>query len=202
MSYPRTGYPPYPPTYEREYKGPGTANNPDFTNPFPPPANVPAPGWTSGPPQNLSFFAGPSPVLGAEAITTCTWRSPLFDLRPERRGSDPQQGAVYGQPVWRGGSGANLYIQIFGLLTIGAGLTDLVVNLTETVAIASAANATPVQAPQDISDQVVGLNQSGALMVITPPGSGYPPRYWSVSLTFDKLSATAVPALLLQAAYY
>ena len=202
MAYPRTGYPAYPPTYDRDYHMPGTMQNPDSTIPFPPPGTGPVPGWVSGPPTRLFFTAGPSPVLGTEAFTTCTWRTPLYDLRPERRGADPAQGQAFGQSVWRGGGATNLYVQVFGLQRVAAGLTDLVVNVTELAGTASGSNVIPVQTPQDISDQFVGPNLPGALIVITPPGSGYPPRYWSVSITFDKLSLTDPPDLEIQAAYY
>lgn len=177
--------------------------NPDNTNPFPQPGTAPVSGWASGPPVRLQFVAGPSPVLGAEAVTTCTWQSPIFDLRPERRAMDPQNNLVnlpYAQPVW--GSGANLYVQILGLQLVPNGLTDLVINERELGAVAISSLTSPIAAPQDISDQVVGPNLISAMITITPPGSGSPPRYWQVNLTFDKLSATAVPDLEIVAAYY
>jgi len=203
MAYPRTGYPPYLPTYDRNLTTPGSMYNPDNTNPFPPPGTTPVSGWTSGPSVRLQFTAGPSPVLGSEAVTTCTWQSPVFDLRPERRAMDPQdnlRNRPYAQAVW--GAGANLYIQILGLQRVADGLTDLVINEQEIGAVSIASLTAFLASPQDISDQVVGISFDSAMITITPPGSGSPPRYWQAVLTFDKLSATAVPDLEIVAAYY
>ena len=203
MAYPRTGYPAYPPTYERDFTPPGSMYNPDNTNPFPPPGTIPVSGWTSGPGVGLQFIAGPSPILGAEAVTPASWVSPIFDLRPERRAMDPQnvrRDRAGAQPVF--GGGANLYVQLNGLNNVVDGLTDLVINETEIGAVSIVSNVLPIAVPQDISEQVVGPGLSSVMLVITPPGSGAPPRYWSVQLTFDKLSATAVPDIEITAAYY
>lgn len=200
MARPRTGYPGYLPVYERDLHVPGSMSNADNTVPFPLPDTIPVPGWSSGAPVRLGFSAGPSPVLGAEAVRTATWASPLFDLRPERRGADPQQGSARGQPVWLGGS--NLYVFIFGLQRVATGLTNLVVNVIEDAAVGSADLAQSIQAPQDVSDQFVGVSQNATLLVITPPGSGAPPRYWRVTIVFDKLDVTDPPDFEIQAAYY
>jgi len=203
MAYPRTGYPPYLPTYDRNLTVAGSQYNPDNTNPFPQPGTAPVSGWTSGPFVPIVFTAGPSPILGSEAVTTATWRSPVFDLRPERRGMDPQnsvRASAGAQAVWN--AGAYLYVQLRGLSLVADGLTDLVINEVEIGAVSIASDATQIAVPQDISEQVVGPLLPSIMLVIVPPGSGSPPRYWSVQLTFDKLSATAVPSIELAAAYY
>jgi len=77
-----------------------------------------------------------------------------------------------------------------------------VINEQEIGAVSIASLTAFLASPQDISDQVVGISFDSAMITITPPGSGSPPRYWQAVLTFDKLSATAVPDLEIVAAYY
>lgn len=207
--------PAWPPGYAPGFMGPfnpvGPSQNPGQTNPFPLPANSPVPChdiplspliWSAG-------GAGGNPVVGLveQTLFTASWQSPIFDLRPELRGSSMSapQGVV---PIWRYtyGAGGQLFVQVENLLSAGDSLTGLVVNVIESGHVNDVRRLATIAQPEDVSSNFTN-NQQSAVLVIMPPGSGYPLRYWQVQITFDILAdvsapPAAGPPYIVSAAYY
>jgi len=179
----------------------GAWTNPQGTVPGPSPKTWPRAFWSS---QELSL-AWTNGV--GEVIRTASWRTPVFDLRPELRHADgPRASAV---PIYRPGGGGRLYVQVFALNATISSLTGLEVLSTEFANVWSAESQTqgaPVNVPQiiepeDVSDQFFALVPS-TILVFSPPGEGYHARYWSLQLTFNKLAVRPDPAFRVAAAVY
>ena len=175
---------------------PGVLHNPDNTNPFPAPQNAPIGCWSDTGMQ-LQWAAGTSPV-----IRTAFWRSPMFDLRPELRGA--MAVAPTGvQSIYRGGGG-----QLFVFIDFRS-TPLLIANL----AVESFEEAHPwnpvgigiITSPQDMSEILpagASDTKNSAIAAFTPPGSGYPIRYWRVSIRFNVMATQADPTITVAAGYY
>lgn len=193
--FPR-GPAPYLPTYDRDLHVPGSMFNPDETLPFPSPGTQASSGWYSGPALDLFYFAGVAPV-----VRTATWRSPLYDLQPQFRGTMQATGSSSTnsppgvQPIWKGGK---LHIQIAGTNALTSSLTDLVVLSQEAGNVGDLRNIDTIMPDADVTDQFVP-GQDSALIVIEPVAGI---RYWQVKLVFNKLSALPDPLFRVSAAYY
>ena len=72
-------------------------NNPSQTNPFPAPAGLPYQAWST-PRTTVTWTAPPTDPLDSLFTEAAYWQSPLFDLRPELRGSDGARQT--GVPIW------------------------------------------------------------------------------------------------------
>ena len=189
---------PPPPPYDPR----GAWTNPQGTVPGPSPKVWPRAFWSS---QELSLSWAPG--VG-EVARTASWRTPVFDFRPELRHSDgPRVSAV---PIYRPGGGGHLYVQVFGVTVEATALTDLEVLATEFANVWSAESqgqqGNPVNVPQiiepeDVSDQFFALVPS-TVMVFNPPGEGAHVRYWSLQLTFNKLAVHPVVPFRVAAAVY
>lgn len=223
MSNQNQNNPQWPPSYPPGYFGPfnpvGPNRNPGGTNPFPLPNELPVPchdlpitqlAWGAG------AVAGNTAVGIVEATTfTATWQSPIFDLRPELRGSSMSaplsspDGTVPGVvPIWRQtyGAGGQLFVQVENLLSNTRALTGLVVHAIELGHVNDVRRIVTIAQPEDVSSNFTNHQQS-AVLVFVPPGSGYPMRYWQVRLVFDILTdvdniSAAGPDYFLSGAYY
>ena len=180
----------------------GEWTNPAGTVPFPAPKTWPKAFWSSQE-LALSWSAG----VG-EVFRTASWRTPVFDFRPELRHADgPRASAV---PIYRPGGGGHLYVQIFGIQLEPTALEGLEVQSTEFANVWSAesqtngapSNVPQIIEPEDVSDQFFALVPS-SILVFDPPGGGAHIRYWSLQLTFNKLiGGLADPPLRIAAAVY
>jgi len=173
--------------------------NPDgYTNN--PGSSVPGP-WPSL--SNTAWWAGErtpivwSPIAVVEANNPIYWRaqwqSPLFDLRPELRGSG--QGVATGVPIWKSGyqAGTKLWVQVSGLnrATAGPPPQAAVQGLRLTAqAFAHVNNAQLISACDPPVDMTRDLTHNGGVdsrvLQFYPTGDGYPIRYWRLVLTFEK----------------
>lgn len=185
----------------------GYMNNPMGGLPYPYPSNMPVAVWQQTPTGLTWKTTGLSPGLFAQA----TWQSPTFDLRPDLRGimespgTQRNSGAV---PIWlpRGGAG-KLWVQVDNLDSTLWGLTGIKVTSEEFAAVRDGNNLPKITDPQDITTEFVGTAEC-ALGSFMPPGSGYPPRYYRVRLTFAFLVDSSAqpewpdPGFRLSAAYY
>jgi hypothetical protein len=151
-----------------------------------------------------------------EATTfTATWQSPIFDLRPELRGSSMSaplsspDGSVPGVvPIWRHtyGVGGQLFVQVENLLENARSLTGLVVNVIERGHVNDVRRIVSIAQPEDVSSNFTN-NQQSAVLALVPPGNGCPLRYWQVQIVFDLLlnvtdGPAAGPGYLVSGAYY
>lgn len=193
--FPR-GSAPYLPTYDRDLQVPGTMQNPDSTVPFPVPGTHPASGWYSGPETVLMWENGVAP-----AVRRAFWRSPIYDLQPQFRGTMQATNSVSTniipgvQPIWDGGK---LYVQVRGIGASPDNLTSLVVTAQESGNVGDLRRLDTVMPLSDVTDQFVP-GQDSTLIVIEPVSSL---RYWQVTLTFVKEAVLPDPQFLMSAAYY
>ena len=166
----------------------GAWTNPQGTVPGPSPKTWPKAYWVANP-MSLTWAAGAVPVT-----RTATWRSPVFDFRPELRHADvPRASAI---PIYRSGGGGHLYVQIFGITEQQHNLTTLEVLASEFGNVWSAeqqgaqgnpANVPRITEPEDVTDQLFA-DVPSAILVFDPPGGGYHVRYWSLALSFSVFS--------------
>lgn len=193
------GFPPYPPPGPFDPSGPW--HNPGVTNPFPQPQNMPVPGWWTGP-VPLSWAAGD----GEPVFSTATWKSPIFDLRPEFRGvPHPNDGA---QPIWISGGGClhvHVYIPNSLGVTLLGGLNAVYYedahpdNPAEI--IASRAVVTEEMDCTFAFNISTGGPKNMAELKFTP--GPYAPRYWRVTLRLDfYVDQTDATGLRVTAGYY
>ena len=141
----------------------------------------------------LRFSTDPA-ILPPGAFALAQLETPLFDLRPDLRGSfgvTPEAQAVFRGAAF--GAGARLSIQIKGINGIPANLPMRIVS-TERGQILDArdANIRTLQQPQDISEQFFDGGQD-VILEWEPPGN--PIRYWKVELGVQQLAAAAFPTL-------
>lgn len=194
---------PQPWPQPQPYDPSGAWYNPQGTVPGPGPKTWPKAYWTSSP-MSLTWVAGTG-----EVQRTASWRTPVFDFRPELRHSDgPRVSAV---PIYRPSGGGHLYVQIFGVTADQDALNGLVVSSTEFGNVWSAesqnplggspANVPQIIEPEDVTDQLFA-DVPSSVLVFRPPGDGYHMRYWSLQLTFDVLEVHADPPFRVAAAVY
>lgn len=185
----------------------GYLKNPMGAQPFPYPSNMPVAIWQ----QTQAWLTWGTAGLPAGVEARAVWSSPTFDLRPDLRGimvspgTQRNSGAV---PIWlpRGGAG-KLWLQVDNLDAVSWGLTGLRVTSTEFASIRDGNDLKQITDPEDITTEFVGTAEC-ALGSFVPPGSGYPPRYYRVKVTFDFLVDSSAepewpnPSFRLSAAYY
>lgn len=187
---------------------PGQWNdNPGQTIPGPYPSRTPVAWWVSER-FPLPWTAGAGQVSGANvSFQTATWGTPVFDLRPELRGSDSRT-PLNSVPIWRGGYGAggHLVVQVEGINDASGTFTGsraLRVRMQEFGHIFDAARVQSLSPNDDVTPNFVqGGDSASAAVVIFPPGDGYPVRFWRVVFTFDKTEDIAVPNFTISGVYY
>jgi hypothetical protein len=175
---PRQEPQPWPPP--KPWNDSGQWNNPSGTNPFPTPTNVPVGVWS-----------GASQVVTVPVGATTTWRSPVFDLRPEFRASDGRR-PTPSVPIWKpstitGGAGGKLWVQLQNTDT--ENIFGLQVLAQEFAHISDVQQMISVDGQEDISTEFIPTAQSTVLTFV-PPGAGYPVRFYQLELVFTVLTGT------------
>jgi len=190
---------PFPTYYPASLDQSGYNYNPAGSIPRPAPKVSTVPGlWTGGKiPLQALFSAGTSQV-----VRTLTWSTPVFDLRPELHGATGG-GTTNAVPVWRQlfGAGGKLWVQISRFDSDVFSKTGLRVLAREYGHILDDQDLPEIDDAEDVTSELVGPAPSG-ILIFQPPGSGYPLRYWRLTITIDYLETHADPALVLQAGYY
>ena len=190
---------PFPAYYPVKTNESGYNYNPAGSIPRPVSKPYTVPGlWVGAkvPLQGL-FANGTQPVL-----RTVTWSTPVFDLRPELHAAtgEAPNNAV---PVWRQlyGVGGKLWVQITNFDSAIDTKTGLRLTSTEFGHIVDPDAMAQIDDPEDITSEFVGPAPSG-IVAFTPPGAGYPVRFWRLQVTVAYLLAHPDPAITLQGAYY
>lgn len=190
---------PFPPPTEWTDKG--EWHNPAGTVPFPSPTNMPVGVW-NGPPTMLQWQAGAAPI-----VRRCTWRSPVFDLRPEQRASRGQVGNSGTLPIWKpstvtGGAGGRMWVQIGDFGNQVVPMDSMEILMRERAHIQDPNNMAVTCTDEDITDKYVPGNQD-VLLTFAPPGEGYPVRFYQLVLIFNIYDVLASdPVLRIEGAYY
>jgi hypothetical protein len=192
---------PIPHGFDRE----AMFRNPGQTIPAPNAGDLPVPCWFASPTNVYWTFPAAFPNGYS------TWRSPIFDLRPNLRGftsngfSGNNNTTQRGTPVWVGGGsggGGKLFIQISNLTGTLTGMNNLEVLVQESGHIANPGKVTTLTPLEDITTSVNSTTNS-VILSFLPMGEGYPIRYWQLSIFFQKRAAggTTDP-FQIEAAYY
>ena len=179
----------------------GYGHNPARSLPFPQPQNMPQGCWFSGA-VRLPWGAPPAPI-GAGInpyFRGVLWTSPIYDLRPNLRGMQPQGttqispgSAGNAVPMW-GWSSHMLYVQISNLLSGGTEGTpgaipagqflpgqNLKLLSSEWGHVSDPGKLTQVLPSTDITSQV-DTNTDSSILAFRPLGESLPVRYWRLNL--------------------
>jgi len=189
---------PLPPGYSPS----GLYNNPTGTNPFPAPSGLPYQHWDGS--RNTVNWVVPTNPLDTAYTRVAYWQTPLFDLRPEIRGSDGS--SQTGVPIWSA-SGKKLWVQVSGLLSVNAGVyvTDtLNVVSREFGQIFDPRQVERITPESDITQDVAANGTAqppSVVLIFTPPGSGTPVRYWRIEIAFRRTDTLTYP-LVVSGAFY
>jgi hypothetical protein len=195
------------------YNPDGYTNNPGSSVPGPWPS-LSNTAWWSGERTAIVWTPQPLPIaVNNPVYWRAQWQSPLFDLRPELRGSG--QGIANGVPIWKAGyqAGTKLWAQVTGLNkgTDGPPRQAAIEALRVTAqAFAHVNNAQLVVATDPPVDITRDLTHNGGvdsrILQFYPTGDGYPIRYWRVVLTFEKIKnlnpSLAALELAVQGSFY
>ena len=145
----------------------------------------------------LSWVAGTPPVVATAGVS-----SPVFDLRPDLRGSDgfqPEGVAIRRSSAY--GSGGRLMFQFHPLGGFDAITQTLRVYAVESGHIVDPQKVAGLHKPQDVSEQWWdgGVDQ---VMEFSPPGN--PIRFWKVTVFFEMLTDVLAnaPRILVSGALY
>lgn len=190
---------PFPAYYPAKLDKSGYNYNPAGSIPGPVPKVYTVPGlWVGGKiPLQSRFNPGTAPVE-----RTLTWSTPVFDLRPELRAATGAA-TTNAVPLWRQlfGVGGKLWIQFSRWDSNASSKTGLRVLSREFSHIIDSEQMAQIGDDDDVTGEVTGTSPS-SLLIFTPPGDGYPVRYWRLEITIDYLLAHEDPDIVLQAAYY
>lgn len=183
----------------------GPYNNPGQTVPRPSPSSLPVGCWM-GPRVSMAAWTA-NPTTGV--LWRTEWATPIFDMRPDLGALSNNRAGAHTSaiPIWRAG-GQNVATQMFVQVY---GITDFrgfqVVSIEE-AHVQDLTQILSVTGPQDITADFTSKGTS-SLSTFSPPGDGYPVRYWRLRVQFQYLSqldapvnAGDLPAIVLQAAMY
>ena len=206
------------PVFKGQLPDPNTSGygyNPARSLPFPSPQNMPQGCWFSGK-VTLTWGAPPAAPGSSPYFRGATWNSPIFDLRPNLRGLNPQGTTQISPgsggnsiPIW-GWSSHRLYVQVIGLQQVaGAGFftpgQTLKLESSEFAHVSDSGQLQQVQPLTDISQQL-NTNTNSAILTFAPSGESIPVRYWRLNLQFivtDQLVAGTEPVTFtVMAGYY
>jgi hypothetical protein len=171
------------------------------TIPSPQPADTPPASWF-GPVANVLWQPSGAPPGGNDPAWVAAWESPIFDLRPEFRGSiySPYGDVNGSQPIWKAGAG-QLFVAVLLPPAPTISLTGTMnVRSVEYASIADPRRLQTITSPEDLADYF----QPGkrvALMSFTAPGNGQAVRFWKCQLNFE-LYTNNLPMLEIEGAYY
>ena len=173
----------------------GYMRNPNGSLPFPKPGNMPIGFWDGGEIALQTFGAS------APNWRTATYRTPIFDLRPDLRSMTG--GEQEGVAIWKysgSGRGGRLHLMIDN---IGSGDTQgLDVVCSELVSPNRPSIMRQVTDCVNISDQFTVSGRSSTYISFMPTGE-FPIRFWQVQLDFTWAEDLGdVPKFLLFASYY
>lgn len=192
---PYPGPPPYDPS--------GYSKNPAQSIPGPLPDNSNTAWWT-GDTMPLSWTNGTGVESGV--WWTATWKSPLFDFRPEFKGSAGMPSG--GVPIWKGGyqAGTRLWVQVGGLNIVSATSSatyGLRVQAQEFGHLFDPRKVSSLSPLVDVTKVFVhGGESDSAILEFFPPGDGYPLKLWRVELTFEKIVDTTPGAFHVTGSVY
>lgn len=188
------------------YNPDGYAHNPGSSVPGPTPSTMNT-SWWRGDRMPLQWNAGVGAVSAVSQIFwRAAWSSPLFDLRPELRGSGGAPPSAV--PIWRSGYGAGgrLWLQLEGLDNASgtnSATRSLRVAYLEFAHIYDSQRVVATSAVADISRDVVTGAQAGSVVLkFFPPGDGYPIRFWRVRVIFEKTENIDPLTISASGAYY
>lgn len=190
---------PFPPL--PGFDGNGPFWNPGQTQPWPLPQNTPVGTWETNE-VPLTWTAGASPV-DPSAVVHAIWRSPVFNLRPERRNVGPAP-SIDSTPIWRGGAGAGgqAFVRLSGMRSLPDACTNLTIHSTEFGHPWSPTAVASIMSVADVTMDFIDIVDT-SIVPFMPPGSGYPLAFWQLILTFGFTSVhAAYPALSVTCAYY
>jgi hypothetical protein len=182
----------------------GGYSNPGLTNPLPPQSGLPITQW-SQPPQPLNWTVPDAEGLDNDYQTVGYWQSPLFDLRPEIRGSDGS-GPPQGVPIW-GAGGRKLWVQIDNLNVISSGIQateGLKVGSREYASVWDPRDVRRVTQVSDVTADVAGGGSEQpprSCLDFYPTGGAGPVRFWRIIIAFRR-EDRVMPPLYIAAAFY
>lgn len=141
--------------------------------------------WSAGGRDAVNFDA----VVGEEYVAQAGISTPIFDLRPDLKGSLGVQPEAH--PIFRGaafGAGARLHLQFYGITNIPAGVNLRVYYVTradvrepyDDLSLGQPNLARTCQ-PQEITTQF--YNGDDSVIVSWSPDGG-PVRYWQLAVFF------------------
>lgn len=180
----------------------GLYNNPTGTNPLPNPTGLPYQHWTG--PRATVTWQTPTNPLDTDYTLVAYWQSPLYDLRPEIRGSDGS--SVTGTPIW-GSPTRKLWVQIDGLTSVNGAVvaTDTLNCVSREFGQIYDPRLVSRITPESDITQDVASNGTGqppsVILSFYPPGSGYPVRYWRIEIAFRRFDRLEFP-LVVSGAFY
>lgn len=129
---------------------------------------------------------------GTQVYYTSHWASPLFDLRPELRGTG--QNVPGGVKIWRQGYGAGcrLWVQVEGVnqggVLSGTAARGLRVFAQEFGHIYDSQRVQSMTPLVDVSrDFANNADRQSVPLQFYPLGDGYPIRFWRIEITFQKI---------------
>ena len=167
--------------------------------PFPSPSSMPVGLWDGG-----KRILTPQ-TAGGTAWKNATWKSPLFDLRPDLR-STGTGGKAKGIPIWRSsgmGAGGKLWLIVSGLRDTANACNSLDVEFREFCSPNRPEQLLQVTDPIDVSDSFVNTERNATLLEFYAVGSGVPIRYWQIELFFEWNEVlAATPQFTIFSAYY
>lgn len=198
----------------------GSWENPQGTQPFPPPGQSPVPGWFGGEAQ----LAWNNVAIAATGPLTCrvgVWMSPTFDLAPQFRGmvgDDAINRAT--QTIWAG-TGGTLRVQLHVREGTGT-LYGLSINKIDLGHVYSVQKIRPLTAEEDITTRLTAgaipaaslpaplaqmIQGTNGLATFSAPGDSSPIRYWQLALIFRQYTTTPnapppAPSISIAAGYY
>lgn len=189
MYFRDTGFIPRDPSNE------GYLNNPNGSLPFPKPNSMPIGFWDGGEIALQTFAAG------TPNWRTATYRTPIFDLRPDLRSMTG--GEQEGVAIWKdsgAGKGGRLHLMVDNIDNGATSGLDVV--CTEFVSPNRPSLMRQVTNCVNVSDQFVVAGRSATYISFQPTGE-YPIRFWQVQLVFTWAEALAqIPKFTVFTAYY
>ena len=189
------------------YSTQGQFNNKPATNPLPAPSNLPISCWFG---SRLVITLSAGGLAGTPFATNYDWRSPIYDLHPELRGTNSsgtsnRRNPSSAVPLWNS-RGKILHIQLTGLDTNNLTRENLGLIAQEYGHISDPglASSSEIAEKADISAQISG-NTNSCILHFDPAGkSGSYVRYWQIRLMFGQFvnNAAFKPQFTLEGAFY
>ena len=183
----------------------GAFHNPQGTLPYPYPQNMPVGVWDGGDQKLRLDTTTGIPYVG-------NWSSPIFDLRPELRGTckNADKVNIVGRnfieavPIW-GGRGGVLWVQVLGLNAFADSLLGLKIEVQEQASPNMVGQISRFTDYYDVTDNLQSGDQKPcAVLEFNPLGQGSPIRFWQLQMKFKWSDAAIVnePVFGIRASFY